>query len=118
MKRSSFFSHFGKVVCIVLLLAIIVLFLIPLGCIIYKVDVVYDGYMEVTSLLLAVPSLLLAGYSVWAAWDGAKTTDQMVSKLDKLITGQEAIRGVLSNSPAKTEEGRESYHWMRDPYHT
>lgn len=118
MRNSAFFSTFGKVVCVVLLLAVIVLFLVPLGCIIFKIDVVNEGYMEVASLLLAIPSLVLAVYSVWTAWTGAKTTDRMVNKLDKLISGQEAIRGALNNSPAKTQEGRKDYPWERDPYHS
>ena len=118
MKNSTFFSKFGKVVCVVLFLAVIVLFIVPLVCITFKFDVVSDEYMEVTSVLLAVPSLLLAVYSVWTAWTGTKTTDRMVNKLDKLISGQEAIKGALKNSPAKTGESRKDYAWERDPYHS
>ena len=118
MKNSPFFSKFGKVVCVVLFLAVFVLFIVPLFCIIFKLDVVTEKYMEVTSLLLALPSLLLAAYSVWAAWTGTTTTNQMVNKLDELISGQETIRGVLNHSPAKTEEKRKDYAWELDIYHS
>lgn len=105
-KTDPFFSVVGKVVCVVLLLAVFVFFLVPLGCIIFnKSDVVAEGYLEVTSLLLAFPSLLLAVYSVWSAWSGGKTTSQMVSKLDRLISGQEAIRGALNSFPAGSQGG-------------
>lgn len=65
--RDRFWSIFTKSAGVVLLIAFIALFLVPAGCMIYKVDIVSDQYMEVTSFFLTILSLLLGAYSVWSA---------------------------------------------------
>ena len=118
MKKSKFWDRFTKSVGIVLLVAFIVLFLIPVGCMVYNVNIVSERYMEVASFFLTILSLFLGAYSVWSAWSGGKTTDRMVSKLDRLISGQESIKGALNNSPAKTQ-GSDGGSWDggNDGYH-
>ena len=116
MRKDKFWDNFAKSVGIVLLTTFIVLFLIPIGCMIYKVNIVSSEYIEVTGLFLSLLSLLLGAYSVWSAWSSNRTADRMVSKLDRLISGQESIKGALNNSPSKTQ-GSNNGSWANDEYH-
>lgn len=116
MRKDKFWNNFAKSVGIVLLVAFIVLFLVPAGCMIYNVNIVSSRYMEVTGFFLTILSLLLGAYSVWSAWSSNRTADRMVSKLDRLISGQESIKGALNSSPSKTQGSGDGF-WANDEYH-